>query len=144
MIAYDQNNIFAKILKGELPCTKVYEDQYTLAFLDLQPVNEGHTLVIPKEECSSVNDLSPQSLAQVIQTGQKIGRMLRESSLPCEGVNFWFSDGASAGQEVFHVHLHVVPRYKGDGFHFAHGPNNRVIQTPSQLAETLRKLQRAL
>jgi histidine triad (HIT) family protein len=138
---YDENNIFAKILRGEIPATKVYEDEQVLAFLDIMPVNPGHTLVISKtEKAALVEDLNPEALAAVIKVGKKVGHALRTSGLPCEGVNFWLSDGAAAGQEVPHAHLHVVPRYQGDGFHIASSAKKRVMQTPEELQTVQEKL----
>jgi histidine triad (HIT) family protein len=142
MIEYDEDNIFAKILRGEIPCTRVYEDEEVLAFLDIMPVNPGHTLVISKtEKAALVEKLSPHALAAIVLVGKKVGHALRNSGLPCEGINFWFSDGAAAGQEVPHAHLHVLPRFEGDGFRFLNsGPNNRVMQTQEQLQSVQKKI----
>lgn len=122
---YDKNNIFAKILRGEIPCHKIYEDETCLAFMDIFPVNPGHFLVIPKQEALSMADLDEKTAGHLMAIGQRLSLALRKSGIPCEGVNFWVSDGAVAGQEVFHVHLHVIPRFKDDGFGWKIGPKNR-------------------
>ena len=122
---YDDQNIFARILRGELPCYKLYEDALCLAFLDIFPVNPGHLLVIPKKRVLSLSELDAASVGHLFQVAQKLAGSLRVSGVRCEGVNFWISDGAEAGQEVPHVHLHVIPRFSGDGFGWRVGPNNR-------------------
>ncbi len=134
--------IFCKILAKELPASIVYEDELTMAFLDIQPINPGHVLVIPREHAAFLNDLSPKSAQQIIIVGQKIDQALRQSGLKCEGVNLFLADGEAAGQEIFHVHLHVFPRYKGDGFGFRFGESYHK-QTDrralDQAAEDIRK-----
>jgi diadenosine tetraphosphate (Ap4A) HIT family hydrolase len=122
---YDDQNIFARILRGELPCYKLYEDAVCLAFLDIFPVNPGHLLVIPKQKAVSLSEVDAATAGHLFLVGQKLADVLRTSGVRCEGVNFWLSDGAEAGQEVPHVHLHVIPRFSGDGFGWRVGPNNR-------------------
>jgi diadenosine tetraphosphate (Ap4A) HIT family hydrolase len=130
---YDPQNVFAKILRGEIPCEKVHEDDRCVAILDLFPVNPGHLLVIPKAAAVSVADLEPELAAHLLAVGARLSRVVRAEAPRCEGVNFWISDGAAAGQEVPHVHLHVIPRFAGDGFGFRSGPNNRQPQEASVL-----------
>lgn len=108
------STIFSKIIDGELPCFKVYEDEYVLAFLDINPLQPGHTLVIPKTPSVDGLSCSPEDLARLIVVGQKIGNTLKEV-VACEGISFIMSNGAAAGQEVFHTHLHVIPRFTDDG-----------------------------
>jgi len=139
---YDPHNIFAKILRGELPCYRLYEDENFLVILDIAPVNPGHALVIPKVEAVLVGELDAQTAGQLLQVGQRVGEAVRKVSPRCEGVNFWIADGASAGQEVPHVHLHVIPRFSGDGFGWKSGPQNRQPQDAARqtaLADALRK-----
>lgn len=107
-MAYDNQNIFAKILRGELPAIKVYEDEHTLAFMDIMPQADGHTLVIPKEPAVTLLDLSPESAAHAIQTAQKIARAI-EKGLNTEGIVLVQLSGASAGQTVPHIHFHLIP-----------------------------------
>ena len=141
---YDPENIFAKILRGEIPCHKVFEDDRCLAFLDIFPVNPGHLLVVPKAQAVTVDELDPALAAHVFAVGAKLSKAVRAASPKCEAVNFWISDGASAGQEVPHVHLHVIPRFAGDGFGWKCGPLNRKAQDPSFLKDLAEKLKGAL
>lgn len=122
---YDTQNIFAKILRGEIPCHRVYEDEVCLAILDIFPVNPGHLLVIPKVAAVTVPELDPAVAAHLMAVGARLSLVVRGSASRCEGVNFWISDGAVAGQEIPHVHLHVIPRFEGDGFGWRVGPHNR-------------------
>jgi histidine triad (HIT) family protein len=115
--------IFCAIIAGKLPSTRVYEDEQVTAFMDIRPVNPGHVLVVPVQHAANLAELPPDSGAAVFRMGQRIAASLYRSGLPCEGVNLWLADGPAAGQEVFHVHLHVLPRYTGDGFGLKFGPN---------------------
>jgi histidine triad (HIT) family protein len=142
--SYDRQNIFAKILRGEIPSQKVYEDERCVAILDLFPVNPGHVLVIPKSEATIVADLDEALAAHVMAVGARISKAIRASAPKCEAVNFWISDGAAAGQEVPHVHLHVIPRFAGDGFGWKVGPLNRQKQSDEALASVSAALKAAL
>ena len=108
--------IFSKILAGEAPATFVYRGELVSAFMDIQPVNPGHVLVIPNEPAVGLEDLPPETGAEMFRVGQRIAAALRASEIRCEGVNLFLADGEAAMQEVFHVHLHVIPRFDGDGF----------------------------
>ena len=136
--------IFCRIASGELPASVVYEDERTIAFLDIQPINPGHVLVIPKAHAKSLVDLSPEDAAQMMRVGQIIDRALRESSLRCEGVNLFIADGEAAGQEVGHVHLHVFPRFDEDGFTIRLDSAERATPGREQLNETAIKLKQAV
>ena len=111
-MAYDNNNVFAKILRGEIPCVKLYEDDKTLAFMDVMPQAEGHALVIPKEAAENVLDLSPESASAMMMTTQKIAKAVKKA-LNAPGIMLAMLNGAPAGQSVFHVHFHVIPRTHG-------------------------------
>lgn len=111
-MAYDPNNIFAKILRGELPKVGVYEDEHTLAFMDIMPSVEGHTLVIPKEAAENMLDLSPEGAAHLIKATQKVARAVKKA-LNCPGILLAQLNGAAAGQSVPHIHFHVLPRAEG-------------------------------
>jgi histidine triad (HIT) family protein len=111
-MAYDPNNIFAKIVRGEAPCFKVYEDVHTLAFMDIMPQAEGHTLIIPKEGAESIFDLSPDGAAALIKTTKKIAAAVQEV-LKAPGILIAQLNGSAAGQTVFHIHFHVIPRWNG-------------------------------
>jgi histidine triad (HIT) family protein len=111
-MAYDSNNIFAKILRGEIPSVKIYEDDKTLSFMDVMPQTEGHTLVIPKEPAENIFELSPESAAALIDTTQKVARAVRKG-LNAPGIMLTMLNGAPAGQSVFHAHFHIIPRNHG-------------------------------
>ena len=112
MPSYDPNNIFAKILRGELPCYKVYEDDKALAFLDIMPRAPGHTLVLPKAPARNILDVAPDDLAHVIKVAQKIAKAAI-GAFGADGVTLQqFNEGAG-GQVVFHLHVHVIPRKTG-------------------------------
>ena len=111
-MAYDPNNIFAKILRGELPKVGVYEDEHTMAFLDIMPSVEGHTLVITREAAEGILDLSPEGAAALIKTTQKIARAVKKA-LQSPGIMLVQLNGAAAGQSIPHIHFHVLPRAEG-------------------------------
>ena len=111
-MAYDNNNVFAKILRGEIPCVKLYEDDKTLAFMDVMPQAEGHALVIPKEAAENILDLSAEGAAAMMATTQKIAKAVKKG-LNAPGIMLAMLNGAPAGQSVFHIHFHVIPRAAG-------------------------------
>jgi histidine triad (HIT) family protein len=109
---YDPNNIFARILRGELPKVAVFEDDLTLAFMDIMPSVEGHTLVITKEPAEGILDLSPDGAAALIRTTQKIARAVKKAS-GAPGIMLVQLNGTTAGQSIPHIHFHVLPRSEG-------------------------------
>jgi histidine triad (HIT) family protein len=109
MPSYDPNNLFAKILRGELPCHKVYEDDKTLAFLDIMPRAPGHTLVLPKAAARNILDINPDDLAHVIKVAQKIAKAGMKA-FEADGVTVQQFNESAGGQVVFHLHVHVIPR----------------------------------
>ncbi len=111
-----ENCIFCKIIAGQAEASIVYRDELVTAFLDIRPVNPGHLLVVPNRHAANLGELEEESGARVFQVGQRLAGALYRSGLRCEGVNFFLADGEAAGQDVFHTHLHVFPRYAGDGF----------------------------
>ena len=113
MATYDPDNIFAKLLRGEIPAARVHEDDDTLAFMDIMPRADGHLLVIPKTPCRNVLDASPKQLASVMLTVQKLGRAVLEA-FNADGVTLQQFNEAAGGQEVFHLHFHILPRKDGD------------------------------
>ncbi|UUY08000.1 HIT domain-containing protein [Pseudomonas sp. J452] len=111
---YDEQNIFAKIIRGEAPCYKLYEDDDVLAFLDVFPQSYGHTLVIPKKaQARNILDIDSASLAKVMAVVQRLTRVLVDELQPA-GVQVAQFNGAPAGQTVFHIHMHIVPRFEGE------------------------------
>jgi histidine triad (HIT) family protein len=112
MPSYDPSNIFAKILRGELPCHKVYEDDKTLAFLDIMPRAPGHTLVLPKAPARNLLDIDPADLAHVMHAAQKIAKAAVKV-FDADGITIQQFNESAGGQVVFHLHVHVIPRKDG-------------------------------
>ncbi|MEM7098219.1 MAG: HIT family protein [Pseudomonadota bacterium] len=111
-MAYDTDNIFAKILREEAPAFKVYEDEFSLAFMDVMPQVEGHTLVIPKDDAENLHDVDPHILGCTIQTTQKVAQAVK-SAFEAPGIMIAQLNGPAAGQTVFHLHFHILPRHEG-------------------------------
>ncbi len=119
--SYDHDNIFAKILRGEIPSARVFEDDHVYAFMDVFPQGRGHTLVIPKHSTArNLLEEEPEKLSQLILGVQRVARAVRAALEP-DGVLIFQNNGAAAGQTVFHLHFHVVPRWAGDGPLGRHG-----------------------
>ncbi|GGK29927.1 HIT family protein [Salinarimonas ramus] len=112
MTAYDPQNVFAKILCGELPAHEVYEDDATLAFMDIMPRGDGHVLVIPRTPCRNLLDAPPEALAAVMITAQKVARAAM-AAFGADGVTVQQFNESAGGQVVFHLHVHVIPRFEG-------------------------------
>ncbi len=136
--------IFCRIAEHELPASIVYEDELAMAFLDIQPINPGHILVIPKKHADTLSELSAEEAGIIMQVGQILDRALRVSELRCDGVNLFLADGRAAGQEVHHVHLHVFPRFRGDGFKLRVDPNRLNQPGRKQLNLHARAVRKAL
>jgi diadenosine tetraphosphate (Ap4A) HIT family hydrolase len=111
-----QQCIFCAIAAGQAAASVVYEDETVVAFMDLNPVTPGHLLVVPRRHAVGLEDLDKATSAHVWSVGHDMARALRRSSLDCEGINVLLCDGEVAFQTVFHFHLHIVPRYAGDGW----------------------------
>ncbi|MBL8268263.1 HIT family protein [Steroidobacter sp.] len=109
---YDQNNVFAKILRGEIPSFKVYEDAQVLSFMDAMPQSEGHTLVIPKVEARNFFDIAPAALADLIKATQYVAKGVQQALKP-DGMRIIQFNESAAGQTVFHIHFHILPCYEG-------------------------------
>ncbi len=107
-MAYDTNNVFAKMLRGEIPCFKLYEDAHTLAFMDIMPQAEGHALVIPKEAATTLFELSDEAAQAVMRTVRRVGNA-QKKALGAEGIVLMQLNGPAAGQSVPHFHVHVIP-----------------------------------
>lgn len=110
--AYDPDNIFAKILRGEMPCFKVHEDDHTLAFMDIMPRADGHTLVIPKAPSRTLIDAKPEDVQRCAVTSQKIAKAAQKA-FNADGILFQQSSESAAGQVIFHLHFHIMPRWDG-------------------------------
>lgn len=138
-MAYDSNNVFAKILRGELPAHKVYEDAETLAFMDIMPRCEGHTLVIPKAPVRNVFDASESQLAACMRTAQKVAAAAVKA-FGADGVTLLQANEGAGGQVVFHLHFHIMPRWTGKSL----GPAGSQMEKPEVLAANAERIKRAL
>lgn len=114
--------LFCRILAGELPGTFVYRDERVAAFMDIRPVNPGHVLVVPIRHGAHLADIDDETAAHLMRVGHRLAAAIRKSGVRCEGINLFLADGAAAMQEVFHVHLHLIPRFDGDGFGLRFAP----------------------
>jgi histidine triad (HIT) family protein len=135
---YDTNNIFAKILRGEIPAFKVYEDERALAFMDVMPQSVGHTLVIPKTNARNLFDIDPDSLANLIKTTQHVAKAVQKAFQP-DGMRIIQFNEPAAGQTVFHIHFHIVPCYEGETLK----GHSREMADKAVLAEHAERVKRA-
>ena len=138
-MTYDDNNVFAKILRGELPCHKVYETDRILAFMDVMPRGDGHVLVIPKSKARNLLDVSPDVLAELVQAVQVVGKAAK-SALSADGLTIQQFNESAGGQVVFHLHIHVIPRKEG----VAMKPPASEKEKPETLASNAQLLAAAL
>jgi histidine triad (HIT) family protein len=129
--------IFARIISGEIPAAKVYEDAHTLAFLDIGPASRGHTLVIPKDAYPDLWAMPPELLAAVSVATQRVAQALRAALAP-DGLNVVQNNGAAAGQTVFHYHVHLIPRWEGDNAVGGWRPQSPTSAELATLAEQIR------
>lgn len=136
--------IFCNIVQGNAPASFVYADNRVAAFMDIQPVNAGHLLVIPRAHASHLADLDPDTGGHMFRVGRDLAGALGASGVRCEGVNLFLADGEAAGQEVCHVHLHVIPRFRGDGFGFRFGPDYGFVPERDNLDQTAAAIRKAL
>jgi histidine triad (HIT) family protein len=133
----DPDCIFCKIIAGEIPSHRVYEDERTIAFMDIAPGTRGHLLVIPKTHATDITEIDPDDLAAVAQGAQHMARLVKER-LGADGVNVINSCGAAAWQTVFHLHFHVIPRYVGDPLQLPWTPTPGDQDEIAQVASELR------
>lgn len=138
-MTYDDNNVFAKILRGELPCHKVYEDDETFAFLDIMPRADGHTLVIPKAAWVDIFDTPPDTLCILLRSVQKLAPAVRDA-MAAEGILIQQFNEAAAGQMVFHIHFHIVPRWSD----VALKPHTGEMEDSEVLEENAMKIRNAI
>jgi histidine triad (HIT) family protein len=135
---------FCEIVNGERDGTFVYRDDRVSVFMDIQPINPGHMLVVPDEHASDLSDLNPETGAQMFRVAQMMAASLRKSALHCEGVNLFLADGEAALQDVFHVHLHVIPRFKGDGFGLTFADTYSTRPSRAELESAAEKIRKAI
>jgi histidine triad (HIT) family protein len=125
------------------PASYLYEDVDAIAILDINPINEGHTLVLPRQHAKLAAELDDRAAVAIWTLARRVGSAIRTSGVRAEGVNFFMADGEAAGQEVFHVHLHVIPRFDGDGFGLIFPPGYRDSQPRSALEKTAAQIRSA-
>jgi histidine triad (HIT) family protein len=138
-MAYDSNNIFAKILRGEIPAVSVYEDDATLAFMDVMPQSPGHTLIIPKSPAENLFDLDIEVGKNVLRTTQLVARAVKKA-FKADGIMLSQFNGPAAGQTVFHFHMHIVPRFENVPLRRHTGD----MENPEVLEEQAKKIRAAL
>ena len=134
------NCVFCGILAGDLPSSRVLDDALVVAILDISPVNPGHTLVMPRRHVESFTDLTEPETKQIVLAAQHVAAALKREFVGCEGVTLSVADGAAAGQEVPHVHMHVIPRYAGDGFGWKRGGRNEERTALDAVASKIREI----
>lgn len=135
--------VFCDIVQARAPASVVHADDLAIAFMDIQPVNPGHLLVVPRIHSPDLASLDPAVGGHLFQMGMKLADAVRRSEVRCEGIDLFLADGEAAGQEIFHVHLHVIPRFLGDGFGFRFGPGYSKLPdriTLDSVAESIRQV----
>lgn len=138
-MTYDDDNVFAKILRGELPCHKVYETEHVLSFMDIMPRGEGHVLVIPKAKARNLLDAEPDALAELAKAVQVVARAAKEA-FAADGVTVQQFNESAGGQVVFHLHVHIIPRFEGVPLK----PHSGQMEANDVLAAHAEKLRAAL
>jgi histidine triad (HIT) family protein len=136
--------VFCNIVKGIEPASIVYFDEKVMALLDVQPVNTGHVLIIPKVHAAQLSDLEEETGVHMFKIAMRVAAALRRSGIRCEGINFHLADGEAASQDVFHVHLHVIPRFRGDGFGIKFGSHYGFRPKREELDKTALKISEAI
>jgi histidine triad (HIT) family protein len=139
MIAYDPNNVFAKILRGELPCHRIHETAHTLAFMDIMPRAPGHALVIPKVAARTILDVPHAALSHLIEQVQKVARAVK-TGMQADGLTIQQFNESAGGQVVFHIHFHIIPRWDGVSMR----PHTSEMAPGDQLAANAEKIRAAL
>ena len=130
--------LFCKITKGEIPADKVYEDDKVLAFLDINPVNKGHTLVVPKEHYENLIETPDELVGELMMVVKKIAKALG-GAVGAEGINIAVNNGQVAGQVIFHTHIHLIPRFGNDGYRLWAGKEYKSDEEKKEVAEKIRK-----
>ena len=139
MTAYDPENVFAKILRGEIPAYKFYEDEATIAFMDVMPQSDGHALVVPKAPSRNMLDADPETLGALFKTVQKVAKAVK-AAFNADGITIRQFNEPAAGQSVYHLHVHILPRYEGVELK----PHAGVRENPDVLAANMEKVRAAM
>ena len=136
--------VFCELVAGKLPISVIDETEDVVALMDIQPVNPGHILIIPKRHAPYLADLDPTLGGHIFAMGMRVAAALRTCGVRCEGVNLFLADGEAAGQEVFHAHLHVFPRFLGDGFGLKFSPKYFVLPSRADLDDIAKDIRKAM
>lgn len=129
--------LFCKIIKGDIKAEKVYEDEYTFAFLDINPINEGHTLVVPKKHSKNLYEISDEALKYLTLTTKKLSIAIKKA-IEAQGINIGINNDSAAGQVIFHTHIHIMPRFEDDGFKLWKGTPYK-NENMEKIAEIIRR-----
>jgi len=132
--------VICQLVASEIEVSPVHHDELCSAFMDIQPVTPGHLLVVPNRHATYLSDLTEDEGAQMFRIGQRMAVAVRKCGVKCDGINFFVADGVAAGQEVFHVHLHVIPRFPGDGFGLKLPPDYEDRPPRSELDDIAEKI----
>lgn len=136
-----ENCVFCDIIAGKIPASIVYQDDIVIAFMDIHPVTPGHLMVIPKKHFACMSEMDEDTGMHLFRIAMRLQQAIRDSGIRCEGINLFLADGEAAFQDVFHVHLHVIPRFKGDGFRIdADWSTNPSRMELDQIAEKISKV----
>ncbi|MFX1539840.1 MAG: HIT family protein [Promethearchaeota archaeon] len=144
MSKQSQDCVFCNIVVQKLPAHIVFENHEIIAFLDIRPINPGHTLVIPRSHVANLEALDPQLAGRLFQVAGQVAAALRKSGIRCEGINVWLADGKAAFQEIPHIHIHVIPRFAGDGIRIETGPDYGESPPNKELEKQAKKIRGAL
>ena len=132
--------IFCEIIAGNAPASIIYQDELVMSFLDINPVTPGHTLVIPRVHQPNLNDLDEKTGMHLFKITMRLASAIRKSGIKCEGINLFLADGEAAFQDVFHTHLHIIPRFEGDAFKISTDWSSHPERSElDQIAERIRK-----
>ena len=131
--------IFCDIITGQAPASSVYQDNTTLAFMDISSLNPGQVVVIPRKHCAHLRDMDEATGESLFTATPRVCRAIRNSGIPCDGINLFFADGEAAGQEVFHVHVLVIPRLKNDDVKITGNWQQPPRRELNELAEKIRR-----
>ncbi|MEW6686592.1 MAG: HIT family protein [Candidatus Edwardsbacteria bacterium] len=136
--------VFCRIVNDTEPASVLYSDEKVMAFMDIRPVNPGHVLVIPKIHTAYISELDEEMGTHLFRITMRIAEAVRKSGVRCDGINLFVADGEAAFQEVFHFHLHIIPRFKRDGFELKFGPNNLLKSNREELNRIATRIRRKL
>ena len=132
--------VFCDIIKKKKPASIVFEDDLAIAFMDINPVTKGHLMVVPKKHCRVFSEMDEDTVMHLFKVALKVSQAVRKSDLKCEGLNLFMSEESVAMQDIFHCHLHIIPRYKGDGFGLRANFSRRTSQEDlDEYAELIKK-----